>query len=91
MFIVVKLFSYHSRAITLVEFPWILKSYIANQSKTRSFQISFYFGAETAGSFELLVSISDWLFANKMSGIFKLPKIDTEAVRLQRLNPSYLY
>ena len=48
-------------------------------------------GAETADSFELLSSISEWLFANKMSDIFKLPKIDIATVQLQRLQPSYSY
>jgi hypothetical protein len=49
------------------------------------------FGAETADSFELLSSISDWLFANKMSDVFRLPKLDIEMVRIQRLEPNYSY
>ncbi len=49
------------------------------------------FGAETADSFELLSSISEWLFANKMSDVFKLPKIDIATLQLQRLHPSYSY
>lgn len=50
-----------------------------------------YFGAEPAHSFELLSSIADWLFSNKIADAFRLPKLDTETLHLQRLQPSYTY
>ena len=48
-------------------------------------------GAEPAHNFELLSSIADWLFANKIADAFRLPKLDTETLHLQRLQPSYTY
>ena len=49
------------------------------------------FGAETARSFELLSIIADWLFSNKIADAFRLPSLDAETIRLQRLQPSYTY
>ncbi len=49
------------------------------------------FGAEPAHNFELLSSIADWLFSNKIADAFRLPQLDTESIRLQRLQPSYTY
>jgi hypothetical protein len=49
------------------------------------------FGAEPAHNFELLSSIADWLFSNKIADAFRLPPLDTESLRLQRLQPSYTY
>ena len=48
-------------------------------------------GAEPAHNFELLSSIADWLFSNKIVDAFRLPQLDAESIRLQRLQPSYTY
>ena len=52
---------------------------------------SFLYGAEPARNFELLSSIADWLFTNKIADAFRLPKLDTESIHLQMLQPSYTY
>ena len=57
----------------------------------RQFWIYSNFGAEPAHNFELLSSIADWLFSNKIADAFRLPQLDTKSIRLQGLQPSYTY
>lgn len=41
--------------------------------------------------FEPLVDIADYLFANKLEGAFRLPRLTTQELRLQGLKQAYTY
>ena len=41
--------------------------------------------------FEPLVVIADYLFANKLEGAFRLPRLTAQELRLQGLKQTYTY